>query len=109
MGVRFLSILDVDETAENRAVVKQTQTCASLSSADCLMDMAANGASCEQPQKRAAAKDKQNGNSKGSFPLLDVSVQNPCAHLTSFSVPGISRFGCVNPRLHRMDSCCSNL
>lgn len=41
---------------------------------DCLtcqtvIDMAANGASCEQPQKRAGPKDKQNGKSAGSFLL----------------------------------------
>lgn len=43
-----------------------------LFSLDCrtciaLMDMAANGSRCEQPQKRAGARDKQNGKSAGRF------------------------------------------
>lgn len=38
--------------------------------------MAANGASCEQPQKRAGAKDKQNGKSAGEcwWTCTDVNI-----------------------------------
>lgn len=36
------------------------------------MDMAANGSRCEQPQKRAGARDKQNGKSAGRFLVIEL-------------------------------------
>ncbi|KAG7226114.1 hypothetical protein INR49_018725 [Caranx melampygus] len=59
------------EGTPKRLMPPNTPNAPTCSPANCLTcytvtDMAANGASCEQPQKRAGAKDKQNGKSADS-------------------------------------------
>lgn len=41
-----------------------------------VIDMAANGANCEQPQRRTGTKDKLNGKSAGELENFEVLVKN---------------------------------